>query len=124
MAIDEYMIPVFKSIGTRAVRAQAYLDEAVTARALERFFHDRQAYPVQLTELVPAYLACVPTDVIDGEPLRYRQTPDGRDLPYAVGWNGRDDGGTVVWSKTSGLDPEKSDWVRQYAELKNPNLGR
>ena len=99
---------------------QTALDEAITACALERFFLDHQAYPDKLDELVPGYLAHVPTDVIDGAPLRYHPTPDGRYQLYGVGWNGRDDGGKVAWNKSNTLDPVEGDWVWQYTELHPP----
>ena len=52
-----------------------------------------------------------PTDVIDGAPLRYRLTPDGRYLLYSIGWNETDDDG-----KPSGKlsDYVTGDWAWRY----------
>ncbi len=65
------------------------------ACALERSRMDAGAYPDTLGALVPKYIEALPHDVIDGEPLRYRRTDDGRFLLYAVGLNGTDDGGAT-----------------------------
>ncbi len=113
-------LPVFDNIGRRAARLQTGLDEAATACALERFFLDHQMYPARLDELVPGYLGRVVTDVIDGAPLRYRPTPDGRYQLYSLGWNGRDDGGTVAWDTPRHLKDTAGDWVWQYAGLQPP----
>ncbi len=111
------MLPIFDGISRKDVRLQTSLDEAVTACALERFFLDHQAYPARLDELVPAYLPRVPTDVIDGAPLRYGPTPDGRYRLYGIGWNARDDGGAIVRETPGRLKETEGDWVWQYAEL-------
>jgi len=56
----------------------------------------------------------VPTDVIGGESLKYRQTQDGQFILYSVGWDEMDDGGKVVRKSNGGVDLEKGDWVWQY----------
>ena len=112
--------PVWKSIGARTARAQVSLDQAVTACALERFFLDHHAYPARLDELVSGDVDHVPTDVIDGAPLRYRPTSDGRYQLYGVGWNGRDDGGRVAWESAQRLNDHEGDWVWQYSALQRP----
>ena len=118
---------VFRNMGLRAARLQTGLDQAVTSCALERFFLARQTYPARLDELIPTYLSRVPTDVIDGAPLRYHSTPDGRYQLYGVGWNQRDDGGQVAWdqdahqySPAAHLDKKEGDWVWQYTDLQPP----
>jgi hypothetical protein len=114
--------PTFASLAVRNAQRQAGMDEALTACALERYFLDHHAYPTELAALVPMYLSRVPSDVIDGAPLRYRPTADGRYRLWEVGWNGRDEGGAVVW-KTDGkhLDAEQGNWVWQYERLNPPS---
>ena len=110
--------PVYESVARKNAREQVGVDEALTACALERFYLDHQAYPSSLQALVPTYLPRVPTDVIDGAPLRYQATLDGRYRLWEVGWNGRDDGGAVAWNKEgSRLDDKQGDWVWQYGPL-------
>lgn len=109
---------VRNSLLKRSVATQAALDEAVAACALERFYQARHAYPERLEALVPAYLDRVPVDVMDGAPLRYRLTPDGRYLLYSVGWNGQDDRGQVIWREDGQRrDETEGDWAWQYEEL-------
>ena len=128
----------YASISVRLVPNQGTLNEAITACALERFFLDHGDYPATLAELVPTYLDRVRPDPVDGAPLRYRRTVDGRFVLYSVGNNGRDDGGAIVWpadrawrhgdpvypeGKQPGLprpDLNESDRVWQYAPAEPP----
>ena len=52
-------------------------------------------WPEKLDDLIPKYLARVPTDPFSGEPLLYRRLEDGVVL-YSVGLNGRDDEGISI----------------------------
>jgi hypothetical protein len=63
--------------------------------------------------LKPGNIRGVPRDVISGGPLHYALTADGRFQLYAVGWNGTDDGGSVVWKDKAEtqIDFSKGDWV-------------
>ncbi len=64
-----------------------------TALAIQRFQRTTGMVPGKLTELTPKYLARVPQDPFDGQPLRFRR--DGEQIViYSVGENGRDDRGT------------------------------
>ena len=118
---EAYLLP-------RAARMQTAREQAEIACALERHYLDRQAYPDTLDALVPDDLDHVPNDLMDGVPMRYRRTADGRYLLYGIGWNGRDDGGTVAWKPGASaeyparLNDEDGDWVWQYTPL-NPPAG-
>ena len=72
-------MPGFLRVIERGALTQTALDEAVAACALERYAlaHDGR-YPAELGELVPGCLDHLPTGVVDGVPLRYDLTPDGR----------------------------------------------
>jgi hypothetical protein len=50
---------------------------------------------------VPTYLAAVPTDPFDGQPLRYKKLAKGY-IVYSVGENGKDDGGDQTVSARTG----------------------
>jgi hypothetical protein len=67
----------------------------ITALALERHRIRHGSYPVTLQELVPDFLASVPSDFMDGEALRYRRTADGYFVLYSVGLDCVDDGGRM-----------------------------
>jgi len=60
--------------------------------------------------LVPKFIAKLPHDIIGGQPLHYRHTPDGKFLLYSVGWNETDDNG----SPGILADVKIGDWVWQY----------
>lgn len=73
-------------------RAQADLDLARVALAVERYRLAKGKLPEQLTDLVPAYLGEVPVDPFDGGLIRYRRTEPGY-VVYSVGEDGKEHGG-------------------------------
>lgn len=73
----------------------------VTAIALERFRIVHQTYPKALAELTPTYLSVIPTDAMDGKPLRYHLKPNGTFLLYSVGEDGVDNGGDATQATNS-----------------------
>ncbi|HEX7469520.1 MAG TPA: hypothetical protein VF437_02120, partial [Verrucomicrobiae bacterium] len=108
---------VFPAIGSAVVKfafAQVSVDLARVACALERYRLAHGEYPETLDAVVPQFIAKIPHDIINGQPLHYRRTDDGRFILYSVGWNETDDGGQVAFTKSGSVDREKSDWVWQY----------
>ena len=101
-----------------SVRRFAYGQESVNlarvAIALERFRLVRGEYPASLDSLEPRFIEKLPPDIINGEPLHYRRSFDGKFLLYSVGWNETDDNGQVVSSKNGVIDNSKGDWVWKY----------
>jgi hypothetical protein len=99
----------------KMVNAQATADLGAIACALERHRLATGAYPETLEALSPRFMKQIPRDMIGGEPLRYRRTPDGLFVLYSVGWNQTDDDGTPAFF-TSGRGPEikDGDWVWRY----------
>lgn len=75
-------------------RNRADLRCAVVMLAVERYRRAKDRWPEALTDLVPAYLANVPLDPVDGAPLRYRRLADGVVI-YSVGPDGQDNGGKL-----------------------------
>jgi hypothetical protein len=68
----------------------------LAAVALERHQHKHGSYPGSLKLLVPEFLAALPRDPMNGQPLRYRRTDDGTFTLYSVGWNSQDDNGDPI----------------------------
>jgi hypothetical protein len=102
-------------ITLKLAHAQATVDLAAVACALERHRLAHQKYPETLAELVPAFLEKIPADLIDGQPLRYRRTDDGLFLLYAIGWNANDDGGDVAFlAGGRAFETKEGDWVWRY----------
>ena len=96
-------------------KAQSRTDLAQVACALERYRLAHGVYPATLAPLAPSFIATLPHDVINGQPLHYRRTDDGLFVLYSVGWNETDDGGQIVLAKDGHLvDPDKGDWVWRY----------
>lgn len=88
---------------------QSSLDQARIAVALERHRLSHRTYPAALAELVPACLPSLPHDLCTGEPLHYRLKADGTYTLYAVGWDGKDDGGIRCATPSEATAP--GDWV-------------
>ena len=95
----------------RFATAQTDVDMARVACALERHRLAHGQYPETLNALVPQFIESLPHDIINGQPLHYRPTPDGKFLLYSVGWNETDDGGKAAFTKNGNVDPLKGDWV-------------
>ena len=105
---------------TKAWQATAYnqtmVNEAQIACALERYHLAHGEYPDALDVLIPGYLPAIPQDIINGQPLHYRRTDDGKFLLYSVGWNETDDGGQPplendVSRQNGAIDYANGDWV-------------
>ena len=109
------LAPAVNQIFKKAGQAQTIADEAAVACALERYRLAKGEYPENLAALVPEFLAKIPTDVIDGKPLRYRRDAADKFTLWSVGWNEIDDGGKVELdnSKPPRPDFDKGDWVWQ-----------
>jgi hypothetical protein len=72
----------------------------VVAIALERYRLLHGGYPESPESLVPGLLSRPLVDFMDGQPLRYRRTEDGRFLLYSTGRDCVDDGGgraDLIW---------------------------
>ena len=75
------------------------------AMALVGFHAERGRYPDRIEELVPDFLAEVPRDLFDGQPLRYRRQ-GAHYLLYSVHVNRRDDGGIDEFPNKGGRADE------------------
>jgi hypothetical protein len=100
--------------------AQAAVNLARTACALERYRLAHGKYPETLDVLAPQSIAKVPHDPIGGQPLHYRSMNDGQFILYSVGWNEKDDGGIVSLDKEGSVDLDQGDWVWRYPDSPKP----
>jgi hypothetical protein len=75
-------------------RRQAEMRCATAALAAERYRLKEGHWPDRLDALVPHYLAAVPLDPMDAQPLRWRRLPDGV-VVYAIGPDRRDHDGKL-----------------------------
>jgi hypothetical protein len=108
---------VISSFIRRVMVVETAKRTVITAIALKRYQLKHGNYPPDLDALVPEFLAAVPLDPVDGQPLRYRLNADGTFLLYSVGPNAQDDGGNpalekgVEGSNFYWLNPHSLDWV-------------
>ena len=122
----QMVFPAIAGTVRRFTMAQAQVDLARVACALERFHLAHGNYPETLDALAPQFIAQLPHDLINGQSLHYRRTDDppsqgsgaasGRFILYSIGWNETDEGGEVVLKKSGSVDQEQGDWVWQYPQ--------
>lgn len=110
------LLPAYDKTVLRTCQAQTFTQLAIAACALERHWLVRGSYPESLAALAPEVAKQLPHDPMSGQPFHYERTADGRFRLWSVGWNGKDDGGTVALtgtpaSKSRNLDFEQGDWV-------------
>jgi len=85
----------------RVLAAEVARKINITAIALTRYKLRHGAFPPDLPALVPQYLLEVPSDPVDGKPLRFRPNTDGTFMLYSIGSDGIDGGGDVTPGKTN-----------------------
>jgi hypothetical protein len=110
--LEREMLPALGAAARKFALGQANVDLARVACALERYRAAHGSYPEMLALLAPQLMETILHDVINGQPLHYERTADGRFVLYSVGWNETDDGGKVALGK-NGLDIQQGDWVWQ-----------
>ncbi len=95
------LVDVRSMLATTAydLECAAQLEMARVLPAVERYRLAHACLPETLEQLVPDYLAAVPTDPFDGMPLRYKRYDRGF-LVYSVDEDGKDDGGRRKLRKT------------------------
>ncbi|MFM8360746.1 MAG: hypothetical protein ACKOET_19525 [Verrucomicrobiota bacterium] len=87
------LLPAFTKFADKAASAEAMVVAAQVACALEGYRVARAGtLPERLESLVPEWLAAVPADPFDGQPLRYLRQGAGYTV-YSVGEDRKDSGG-------------------------------
>ena len=112
--LERLLLPALGNAVKKFARAQTSADSARVAIALERYRLAHDDFPESLDVLAPQFIAKLPHDVINGQPLHYRRTSDGQFVLYSVGWNETDDGGVVGRIKYGAPDISEGDWVWRY----------
>ncbi len=106
--------PAYSKAVNKFVLIQSQVDLARVACALERFRLAHGNYPESLEVLAPQFTKTLPHDIINGQPLHYRRSDDGKFALYSVGLDDKDDGGRIFLTKSGSVDREKGDWVWKY----------
>jgi hypothetical protein len=112
-------IPNFTKAWQTTAHNQTLVDQAQIACALERYRLAHGDYPGTLGALAPQYIENIPHDIIGGQPLRYRHSPDGSFLLYSIGWNEKDDGGLTAPDNEVG----SGDWVWPAGQKHSAQIG-
>jgi len=86
-------------------QAQTAVNQALVVCALERCRLALREYPAALRDLVPQFIRTIPSDPVNGEPLKYRLEAPGRFVLYSIGWDEKDDNGAPLNAEGKG------DWV-------------
>jgi hypothetical protein len=114
--------PAFSGVLGRPFYAQALVNLALIACALERYRIEKGSYPESLDEVRFVGGKPLPLDIMTGKPIGYRKTPNGKYALWSVARNGKDHGGQRVIDKKN---PEKTrvwkesyegDWVWDFPE--------
>ncbi len=110
------IFPAISGSVMKFARIQMQVDLVRVACALERYRLAHDQYPETLETLAPQFIAKLPHDIINGQPLHYRRTEDGQFVLYSVGWDETDDGGKIFLTKHGSVDQRKGDWIWQYPQ--------
>jgi hypothetical protein len=102
------LMPAVQKVGEASMRGEQTRHNGVIAAALAAHFADTKGYPDTLADLVPKYLPKVPGDVFSDKELIYKKTDAGY-LLYAVGANGKDDGGRLLTEEPADGQPRGDD---------------
>jgi hypothetical protein len=109
------LLPAVSRTTLRMASAQATIDLARIAIALERHRLKHGALPEKLEALDAAVKLTgnFPRDVITGDAIHYQRTGEDRFLLHSTGWDGIDDGGKTAWTdrKETRVDFAKGDYV-------------
>jgi hypothetical protein len=112
-------LPFFRKTAGRFALGESNANLARVAVALERYRLAHGEYPETLAPLAPQFIAAIPHDIINGQPLHYSREGDGHFTLYSVGWNQTDEGGTVVLDKAGeSVNVEEGDWVWRYDDVR------
>jgi hypothetical protein len=92
--ISALLLPALETAFERAAECAGRLRIAQTALAIERYrIANNHAVPETLASLKPRFLAEIPADPFDGQPLRYNKDSATGYVVYSIGKDRQDDGG-------------------------------
>lgn len=86
------LLPAVTQVLSAEGRVQMRMQSLELAFALAAWHSEHDSYPESLDALSPKYIATVPKDLFNGQPLKYERTADGYRF-YSIGQNEKDDEG-------------------------------
>ncbi len=103
------LAPAFDRASDKVYEAEAWRRLALVGLGLERHRLATGRHPEALAALAPHFLAEVPVDAMNGQPLRYSTTADGDYRLYSVGTDHEDNGGQRSSNRArSAADPKRA----------------
>ncbi len=87
-----FVSPHWYELGIQELALQSFRDLNELSLACEAYRAEQGRYPIELSELCPAFLREIPLDRFNNQPYVYRQTASGYVL-YGVGRDRADNGG-------------------------------
>jgi hypothetical protein len=110
--LSQVAMPVIMSPAKKIAATQTILRSLATACAVERYRMAHGRLPATLEDLVPAFLASIPTDPLTGKPLCYKPSESSSYLIYGTGWDQKDNSGSSVTILTglSTKTTDQADW--------------
>jgi hypothetical protein len=108
--LSQMLLPALSRINNKLATFETIRRLTFTAIALHRYKLKHGQFPESLGALVPVFLAEVPRDFMDGQPLRYRREPDGQFRLWSVGEDFKDDGGDPTPVGAPNTNP--FDWLK------------
>jgi hypothetical protein len=106
-----YPYAVFSRAWSTTMKNMTLHQMVIAATALKRYELRQGQPPQSLASLVPEFLAKLPHDFMDGQPLRYRLNGDGSFALYSVGEDGQDDGGDPSPAVSDKKQQTESPWA-------------
>jgi len=104
------LLPAIDKVAVKIGSSQTAVDHARIACLLELHKLEHNKYPEKLAALKKT----LPLDPYNGKSYIYKVDKEGRYQLYGIGWNQKDDGGTVI-NKGDRADLEKGDLVWSYS---------
>jgi hypothetical protein len=96
MLVSRMTLPALSRTHQKFASFESVRRLTCTAIALHQHRLKHGQFPASLGALVPEFLAEVPRDFMDGQPLRYKLQPDGQFRLWSVGEDFKDDGGDAT----------------------------
>jgi hypothetical protein len=130
---EDSVLTSYLNVFKESLRAETERSVILCAIALKRYQLRHVNPPPSLEALTPAYLASVPIDYMDGQPVKYHLKPDGGFVLYSVGTDGADDHGDtsmspgkvssrLLWNRKDFVWPEEA--TREEVEAYRQQAGK
>ncbi|NBV22386.1 MAG: hypothetical protein EBS05_10785 [Proteobacteria bacterium] len=111
MLLSRMTLPFTRNVPLKFATFETVRRLTFTAITLHRHRLKHGKFPESLGALVPEFLAEVPRDFMDGQPLRYKLQPDGQFLLWSVGEDFKDAGGDPTSATSLGAE-EEGNWLK------------